>query len=390
MNSPNNNLEETHKEQSTAKMSCSESPLSDALSEARRIMHICNICGYCNGFCDVFERASRRPALTATDLHYLANLCHHCRNCYYACQYAPPHALAVNVPRTLAEVRQQTYREYAWPQGLGQVFGRNGRIVGWLGLLSVLVSVGAGLTVIPGNVLFAVHQGPGAFYAIIPWHIMVMIAGLPLVWSTLAVGIGLARFARAIRRDERMPTPSIWQILGQTLKDSLSLRNLKGAGHGCNDRDDRYSHLRRRLHHALFYGILACLAATLTATAYHHILHRLAPYPILSLPVLLGTLGGVAMLAGSAGLAWLQRHADSVPAATIARSGERTVGWLLMALAGSGLALMLLRETPAMGLLLVMHLGLAATSLFLLPYGKLAHGPYRMAALWQAARERPG
>ena len=39
------------------------------------------------------------------DIMYLANLCHNCGACLYACQYAPPHEFAVNVPRVLAQVR---------------------------------------------------------------------------------------------------------------------------------------------------------------------------------------------------------------------------------------------------------------------------------------------
>ena len=41
---------------------------------------------------------------------YLANLCFDCRDCYYACQYAPPHEFAVNVPKLMSELRADTYR----------------------------------------------------------------------------------------------------------------------------------------------------------------------------------------------------------------------------------------------------------------------------------------
>ena len=64
-------------------------------------------------------RCSRRWSGGSTfdegDLNYLANLCHNCGACFYACQYAPPHEFAVNVPQTFAEVRTETYAKYAWP-----------------------------------------------------------------------------------------------------------------------------------------------------------------------------------------------------------------------------------------------------------------------------------
>ncbi|MDY7073950.1 hypothetical protein PshuTeo2_41070 [Pseudomonas hunanensis] len=65
-------------------------------------------------------------------------------------------------------------------------------------------------------------------------------------------------------------------------------------GQGCNNEDDRYTLWRRRFHHLTFYGFLLCFAATLVATAYHYVLDLQAPYPVLSLPVLLGTVGGSA------------------------------------------------------------------------------------------------
>ena len=50
--------------------------------------------------------------------------------------------------------------------------------------------------------------------------------------------------------------------------------------------------------------------ATLAATVYHYLLGRVAPYALSSLPVLLGTLGGLMLVVGPAGLLWLnlRRH----------------------------------------------------------------------------------
>src|SRR5215470_2475079 len=90
-------------------------PHADPLAEGSRILTICNACRYCEGYCAVFPAMEHRQDFAADDLHYLANLCHNCAECYYACQYAPPHEFAVNVPKTFAEIRIRTYRKYAWP-----------------------------------------------------------------------------------------------------------------------------------------------------------------------------------------------------------------------------------------------------------------------------------
>ena len=86
-----------------------ESLISQAQAEVSRQMQICNACRYCESFCAVFPAMTRRLAFDGADAHYLANLCHNCGACLHACQYAPPHEFAVNVPRAMARVRQETY-----------------------------------------------------------------------------------------------------------------------------------------------------------------------------------------------------------------------------------------------------------------------------------------
>ena len=173
---------------------------------------------------------------------------------------------------------------------------------------------------------------------------------------------------------------SPWGAAPAALTDMLTLRNLRGGGLDCE-----HGAARRFFHHALSYGFLLCFAATAIATFYHHGLGWLAPYSLASLPVLLGGVGGLGMIAGSAGLAWIKARAD--PAL---EAGPKDYSFLalLFAVAFTGLCLLLLRDTPAMGLLLAVHLG-CVTGLFVaLPYGKFAHAPYRAFALLRAAMER--
>ena len=77
-------------------------PLDDLIAEGERLMVICNACRYCEGYCAVFPAMERRLTFNEADINYLANLCHNCAECYYACQYAPPHEFAVNVPKVFA------------------------------------------------------------------------------------------------------------------------------------------------------------------------------------------------------------------------------------------------------------------------------------------------
>jgi precorrin 3B synthase CobZ len=69
-------------------------PTLTATEEARRQIEICNACRYCEGYCDVFPAMTRQRAFSDGDITQLANLCHNCRGCYYACQYTEPHEFA--------------------------------------------------------------------------------------------------------------------------------------------------------------------------------------------------------------------------------------------------------------------------------------------------------
>ena len=359
---------------------------TETVAEARREMEICNACRYCEGFCAVFPAMELRRDFAAADLSYLANLCHNCRGCYYACQYAPPHEFGINLPQTFAQLRAETYEEYSWPKPLAGLFGRNGTLLSLLSALAIALVLLGTAALNDASVLFGEHRGAGAFYRVIPWWVMTTLAGATFTFSILALAMGFRNFWRDTggkASELTRPKP-----LMRALHDIATLRNLGGGGGGCNDRDESFSNARRRFHHAMFYGFLLCFASTSTATVYDHFLGLEAPYAFLSLPVQLGFWGGLGLVVGCAGLIWTKIVADPAPAARNLLGAEYALLSLLLLVGATGLLLLALRHTGAMGVLLAVHLGLVLALFLMLPYSKMVHGVYRSAALLRHALER--
>ena len=167
------------------------------------------------------------------------------------------------------------------------------------------------------------------------------------------------------------------------------MRYLDGGGVGCVNEDERPTDRRKIYHHLTFYGFALCFAATVIATLYHYLLAREAPYPWWDLPVVLGTLGGIG-LADRAGRIAGGKMRSAIPRwSTTARTGM-DVAFIAMLFMTSltGIALLLWRDTPAMGPLLALHLGVVFSLFITMPYGKFVHGIYRYVALVRYARER--
>ncbi len=356
----------------------------DAAAEARRVLEICNACRYCEGYCAVFPAMELRRAFSGAEIGYLANLCHDCRACYYACQFAPPHEFGVNLPKTFARIRAETYEDYAWPRPLARLFRRNGLVLSLIAAAAMASILALTMGLQAPETLYRPHTGPGAFYAVIPHAAMALAGAATFFYALLALAMGFAGFWREVGASNR---PAGLRDVARALGDALALRNLGGGGEGCNDRDEAFSQSRRWLHHAMFYGFFACFAATCIATV-DHALGWVAPYPLLSAPVFLGTAGGIALFVGAAGFLWVKAGADPAPSADELR-GAGTGLLVLLGLASlTGLALLALRETGAMGMLLAIHLGAVLALFIVLPYSKFVHGIYRLAALIRSAMER--
>ena len=352
--------------------------VTDTITEAHRQIEICNACRYCEGYCAVFPAINRQRIFSAGDITQLANLCHNCRGCYYACQYAEPHEFDVNLPRILAEVRADNWQSFIRPRHIATNFQRHGVVLAFFAI------IGFALMLLAVTQLQNAGEGNG-FYAVLTHTVMVSIFAPAFVLPLIVIGLGVRDYWRAVG-GQPVQLKHLFRANGQT----ANLDNLSGGqGQGCNFEDeDRYSNLRRWMHQACMYGFLMCFASTVSGTLMHYLLSMPAPYPLLSVPKLLGVPGGLLLTAGCIGLAWLKTRADASLGAASLWGAEMAFVILLGATGATGLALYAATGTSWVSLLLAVHLGSVLTFFLSMPYTKMVHAFFRYAALVRDAQLR--
>lgn len=377
-------------------MSTLKSIPHELVAEGERVMRICNACRYCEGFCAVFPAMERRLTFKEDDLNYLANLCHNCTECYYACQYAPPQEFELNFPKTLAEIRMATYQKYAWPGPLAGLFKKNGLATAVISVLSLVLILAIMLSSTTSKSLLSAYgDAEGAFYAVMSHHTMVLTFGGAFAFLFVALAVGYARFWKDT--SGKAEGSISFTALAQAVGDVLRLRYLDGADGGCAYPEEFQSNARRRFHHLTFYGFLLCFAATAVGTVFHYVLGWEGPPPIpgvgklnlvRSLPVILGSVGGVGLLIGPAGLLWLKSKRNTLLADQ--KQNGMDAGFLILLILTSltGFLLTAFRETGAVSTLVVAHLGVVMGIFLTMPYGKFVHGIYRFGALVKNAVEQ--
>jgi citrate/tricarballylate utilization protein len=220
----------------------------------------------------------------------------------------------------------------------------------------------------------------------IPYDVLIPVTSILALFALFVLVKEAVLFWRktgANRKDFLNPRAHIVAI-----GDVLRLKYLAGGGHGCNYPDEKFSMVRRWLHHLVFYGFALCFGATVVAAFYEHFLNITSPFPIISLPVVMGTIGGIALLVGTAGLLYLKTKMDRAP--TTVKTAAIDYGFLILLFMVSltGLLLLVFRETSAMGILFAVHLGCVAGFFLTMPYGKFIHTIFRYAALVKNAAEQ--
>jgi citrate/tricarballylate utilization protein len=359
---------------------------ADLFAEARRQLSVCNACRYCAGYCPVWPELELRTDLTDGDLGYLANLCHDCQDCYTACMYTVPHEFALNPPRVFAGLRADTYRRYAWPRRLPRW------LTGWRGTVTALVAAAALViavsTAATGRLLSATGHHPGGPYQIVPYPLLLVLAGAPALWCAAVLAAGAVRYWRDIHGPlADLARPRSWAA---ALVQAARLRHMRGGEAGCDYPGDAPSPARRRFHQILVFGFGLCVASTVAAAVEQDLLGISPPYAYFSVPVAAGTLGGIGMIAGAAGLLALKARSDPARGTRGMRAADYALIAALLTLAATGLLTLAGRDTAAFGPVLAAHLAAIMVAFAVAPYTKFAHWLYRLLAIYKHNLDPPG
>lgn len=355
--------------------------IMDLSQEARRNAEVCNACRYCESFCAVFPAIQMQREFSDEYIDYLSNLCHNCTACYHACQFTSPHIYDINVPKAMTQVRAQSYQKFVWPKFMAGTFEKNGTFVAFMTSIVIITIFLVAVLSLKSDVLFSEHSGVGAFYAVIPHEAMIAVAGSIFLFDILALLLGFSMYWRHI--EGKSSYFFNWPAVFNTLKDAFTLKHLGGGtdNAGCNEESAHYTNRRRYFHHLMMYGFLLCFAATATGTIYYYVFDWVAPYSYMSLPVLFGTVGGVMTMIGTAGLTWVKLKMHDAPMLKAIFGMDYAFLVLLFWVNFTGLALLVFRETTAMGMLLIIHLGFVTAFFAIIPYSKFVHILFRLGAL---------
>jgi citrate/tricarballylate utilization protein len=358
-----------------------------SIDEAEWQLGVCNACRYCEGICAVFPAIERSPDFGPVEVAYLANLCHDCRACLDACMYSPPHEFGVDIPDLLTRARQDSYEHYIPPPRFVLPIW----LPEWARLLAVFLFTGGLIAVVSAITLglraFVPHTHAAASpYIVVPYAALVVLGLAPGLWTIWV----MARAALRYWRDIAGPLPRLRDMNAviRAFREGATLKYMRGGGGGCTvSEEDDPSPWRRRAHFLASYGFFACLLSTISAAVLQDIAGERPPYSLLSVPVVLGLAGGIGMVLGSTGLIAI-RHRGARKAAD-APDALATYAFPLAldALSVTGILTLALRNTPAFGIVLIVHLATVLTCISFAPYSKFVHFVYRLLSLTKDALE---
>jgi citrate/tricarballylate utilization protein len=349
--------------------------------DARFSLNICNACRYCENICPVFKAIELRRTFSDNSIIYLANLCHDCRGCYYACQYAPPHTFDINIPKIFGTLRLETYKNYKKSKFSKEIIEKPHIFSIAIFLISFLFYTISSIIYTGKLSLKGLFEQNTSFYSTLPENFLIITMLIPFAISLTIYIKNLIDYCDYID----IKKSDFFKLSNhiRSLKSVILLEFLDGGSFGCNYPDEEYSFSRRIYHQFVLYGFKITFISTLIAAFMSHILNISPPYSFTSLPVIFGTIGGVLMLLGLTGLLYLRTKMDRIPYNENINSMDINFIMILLMSVLTGFLVLLFRSTIFMPILFIIHLSTVITFFIMLPFSKLQHAVFRYASIYK-------
>jgi citrate/tricarballylate utilization protein len=349
--------------------------------DARFSLNICNACRYCENICPVFKAIEFRRTFSDNSIIYLANLCHDCRGCYYACQYAPPHTFDINIPKIFGTLRLETYKNYKKSKFSKEIIEKPHIFSIAIFLISFLFYTISSIIYTGKLSLKGFFEQNTSFYSVLPENFLIITMLIPFTISLTIYIKDLIDYCDYID----IKKSDFFKLFNHisSLKSVILLEFLDGGSFGCNYPDEEYSFSRRIYHQFVLFGFKITFISTLIAAFMSHILNISPPYSFTSLPVIFGTIGGVLMLLGLTGLLYLRTKMDRIPYNENINSMDINFIIILLMSVLTGFLVLLFRSTIFMPILFIIHLSTVITFFIMLPFSKLQHAVFRYASIYK-------
>ena len=332
-----------------------------AVSEAARQMSICNACRYCEGYCAVWNAIEFKPVLDSGYIKHLANLCHDCRDCYYACPYnEPDHEFKLNIPKALGEVRVETYASYARPKFLKFLIEKPA-------LATILATSAAiALAVLYASLVF----GAGKFSTLPMVTVIPVSIYKPATMLVYVYTIGIWSWEGISYWSEiNGGTHVSGSGLAKGIYDAIFHTNFRGGGTGCKVPEEKNRYFRMAAHSMVMFGFIDALVS-------------ISFYPdIFGVAGIAYLLGSLAVSTGAAALIYLHMK-ERVGSRSQKQSSMDYPFTILLFLAGiTGVLVPISTGTVWFNWNFLMHDALIAVVFFLAPYSKFVHPVLRIISL---------
>jgi len=334
------------------------------IKEAARQLTICNACRYCEGYCAVWDAMERRTAFYKKDIDYMANLCHDCRECFYVCPFTEPHEFKLNIPKALAEVRYDTYKENIKP-GFARFAIDNSAVLTALIVIASIVGV-LGMVYYDNNIQL-LYLPISSFSGLMSTQFVKYSSFLVYLFVIAVWSIEGLAYWKSI--NGKYPSRLNIKANYMALKDVFLHRFFRGGGAGCNYPSERAGKARLLAHPLVLFGFIIALLSFLF-------------YPDLSLEIDIAYIIGCLMLfIGTSMLLYMTVVSDRKP------SSERMAGLgypftIMLNLSGITGVLFISEIGHAfVGLIFAVHMAIIFTVFITAPYGKFMHVIFRYEAL---------